>query len=393
MTSSTPASSDIDLFADEVLTDPYPRYAQLRDLGAVVHLPANDVYALTRYDVIRDALGDPGTFSSPDDRLQPDGQRGAPGHVAGLRPADPHRTARDAFREPLPAGAARTEGSDPDQGRCAGRRTGRQGIVRGHRRAGPRLPARGRRGPDRLHRPRARQHAALGTGRHGGHRPDEPADRRELPDRRRALRLVLRGHRRGPGARLGGPRHLRRRGPGRHSRRTPPATSSTSTSAPASTPRSPRSATSSRSSAAHPDQFDLVRENPSLVPAAFNEVLRFWAPVHAWGRLVTKDVEIDGTIVPAGAQVAILLRCRQPRPPALREPGRLPGRAQPGRPPLLRLRPARLRRPGPRPAEAHAVIEALASRVQRLVAGEPVRVPSNITRSIEELHVLEVVPA
>ena len=64
MTSSTPASSDIDLFADEVLTDPYPRYARLRDLGAVVHLPANNVYALTRYDVIRDALGDPGTFSS-----------------------------------------------------------------------------------------------------------------------------------------------------------------------------------------------------------------------------------------------------------------------------------------------------------------------------------------
>ena len=32
--------------------------------AAVVHLPANDVYALTRYDVIRDALGDPETFSS-----------------------------------------------------------------------------------------------------------------------------------------------------------------------------------------------------------------------------------------------------------------------------------------------------------------------------------------
>ncbi|RZK71035.1 MAG: cytochrome P450 [Rhodococcus sp. (in: high G+C Gram-positive bacteria)] len=61
---STPASSAIDLFADEILTDPYPTYSELRDLGAVVHLPANDVYALTRYDAIRDALADPGTFSS-----------------------------------------------------------------------------------------------------------------------------------------------------------------------------------------------------------------------------------------------------------------------------------------------------------------------------------------
>src|SRR6478735_2607306 len=64
MTSSTPTSSDIDLFADEVLLDPYPMYEKLRDLGAVVHLSANDVYALTRYDAIRDALADPGTFSS-----------------------------------------------------------------------------------------------------------------------------------------------------------------------------------------------------------------------------------------------------------------------------------------------------------------------------------------
>jgi cytochrome P450 len=29
----------------------------------------------------------------------------------------------------------------------------------------------------------------------------------------------------------------------------------------------------------HPEQFELVRENPDLVPAAFAEVLRYWAPV------------------------------------------------------------------------------------------------------------------
>jgi hypothetical protein len=39
------------------------------------------------------------------------------------------------------------------------------------------------------------------------------------------------------------------------------------------------------------------------------------------------------------------------------------------------------------------VIEALAARVQRLVVGEELRLPSNITRSIEKLPVLEVVPA
>ena len=43
--------------------------------------------------------------------------------------------------------------------------------------------------------------------------------------------------------------------------------------------------------------------------------------------------------------------------------------------------------------EAHAVIEALVSQIQRFSVGDEVRVPSNITRSIEELPVLKVVPA
>lgn len=60
---NTPPTSDVDLFADEVL-DPYPVYAELRERGPVVHLPENDVYALTRYDVVRGALADWESFSS-----------------------------------------------------------------------------------------------------------------------------------------------------------------------------------------------------------------------------------------------------------------------------------------------------------------------------------------
>ncbi|MGJ3558386.1 hypothetical protein ACR6C2_03075 [Streptomyces sp. INA 01156] len=60
----TPPTSGIDLFADEVVLDPYPVYAELREQGSVVHLQKNDVYALTRYDVVRDALADWESFSS-----------------------------------------------------------------------------------------------------------------------------------------------------------------------------------------------------------------------------------------------------------------------------------------------------------------------------------------
>lgn len=57
--------SDIDLFADDVLSardDTF--FSQLRELGTVVYLPANDAYAITHYDEVRAALSDPATFSS-----------------------------------------------------------------------------------------------------------------------------------------------------------------------------------------------------------------------------------------------------------------------------------------------------------------------------------------
>ncbi|WPP28036.1 hypothetical protein [Streptomyces sp. CL7] len=61
---STPPTSDVDLFADDVVLDPYPVFTGLREQGPVVHLPRNDVYALTRYDVVRDSLADWESFSS-----------------------------------------------------------------------------------------------------------------------------------------------------------------------------------------------------------------------------------------------------------------------------------------------------------------------------------------
>lgn len=65
-TSSTTApQSDIDLFADEVLSVRDDSvFSQLRELGPVVYLPANDAYAITRYDEVRAASGDPAGFSS-----------------------------------------------------------------------------------------------------------------------------------------------------------------------------------------------------------------------------------------------------------------------------------------------------------------------------------------
>jgi cytochrome P450 len=57
-------SYEVDLFTDEVLDDPYDHYRALRDLGPVVWLPAHDVYAVARHRDVRAVLDDDATFRS-----------------------------------------------------------------------------------------------------------------------------------------------------------------------------------------------------------------------------------------------------------------------------------------------------------------------------------------
>jgi len=57
-------SIDIDLWSDDVLANPYPAYAELRDLGPVVYDAERDVYILSRYDDVRAAVQDWERFSS-----------------------------------------------------------------------------------------------------------------------------------------------------------------------------------------------------------------------------------------------------------------------------------------------------------------------------------------
>lgn len=58
--------------------------------------------------------------------------------------------------------------------------------------------------------------------------------------------------------------------------------------------------------AQHPEQWDLLRENPSLIRHAINEVLRLESPIQKFSRLVTRDHEIDGLLIPAQARVILL---------------------------------------------------------------------------------------
>jgi cytochrome P450 len=58
--------------------------------------------------------------------------------------------------------------------------------------------------------------------------------------------------------------------------------------------------------ARNPDQRALLVEDPSLIPNAVEELLRFEAPSPVNARWVTRDVELHGTTIPAGSRLIML---------------------------------------------------------------------------------------
>ena len=53
----------------------------------------------------------------------------------------------------------------------------------------------------------------------------------------------------------------------------------------------------------HPAQWEALRANPAMIPAAINEAVRLRAPIQNFSRLVARDVEIGGRALPAGTRV------------------------------------------------------------------------------------------
>jgi 4-methoxybenzoate monooxygenase (O-demethylating) len=59
--------------------------------------------------------------------------------------------------------------------------------------------------------------------------------------------------------------------------------------------------------ASYPEQWTILRGNPQLIRGAFEEVLRFEAPVQTFFRTTTKDVEVAGVRMGDGEKVLLFL--------------------------------------------------------------------------------------
>ena len=58
--------------------------------------------------------------------------------------------------------------------------------------------------------------------------------------------------------------------------------------------------------ATHPEQWQILREDPSLINNAVNEVVRFEAPLRAFARHARCDTEVAGVHIPQGARLLVI---------------------------------------------------------------------------------------
>jgi cytochrome P450 len=389
---TSPTESDIDIWDDDILVDPYPAYAALREQAGVVHLPMNDVYVLTRYDLIRDVLGDPATFSSATLGFNPMVNEALQGTSLASDPPL-HTQLRATLSANLTPRALRGLKVTIDE---------KADKLVAELVAGGSFEA-----IDSLARAFPLEIVADLIG-FSGHVKDNM-----LRWGQAAMQVI-------------GPMNQR-------TQESFPIAGElygwcSSVSADDLTPGSigrgifdaeARGDIPAGSAGhiihqylgagvdttiasigniialfgRHPEQLELLRGNPELVPSAFAEVLRYWAPVHIWGRTATREVELDGVTVPAGAQLGILFGAGNRDPRHYQNPDRFDVTRSPADHLSFGYGPHGCAGQGLARLEGHAVIEALARRVKTLELADEVRVPSNITRSLEKLQVVKVAAA
>jgi cytochrome P450 len=373
--------SDLDPFDDAILRDPYPSYRRLRDAGPVVWLRRHRVWALPRYAEVRQALRDWESFSSASGVGMTRAYNDLPGGLLGSDPPEHDRLRRVVQGQLSPRALRVVEDeiqlkADTLVDQLVGR--GSFDAVRDLAQpytvsvvadlAG--LPEDGR--------------SELLANSNAGFNRFGPANDRFVASETGYARLlnyvtsVAVPGRLAPGGKgaeiyeavAGGALHPADC-PGMMLVYTWPSMDTTISAI----------GNAVRQFALHPDQWDRLRDDPALIPAAFNEVLRFDSPVQLFTRVTTREVDIGDVTLAARARVMVLMGSANRDERHYDEPDRFDidrnatdhvafgygvhhcvGAA------LARL-------------EAHAVIRALTQRVSRLVLLDDDQHLNNLIRS------------
>jgi cytochrome P450 len=137
----------------------------------------------------------------------------------------------------------------------------------------------------------------------------------------------------------------------------------------------------------NPDQWDLVREDPQLVPSAVNEVLRYDAPIQGFSRYVAQDVNLDGVVLPAGSRAIVFYGAANRDERRYPDPDHFDVRRRPGDHLGFGAGPHTCAGMILARIEMLALFTALAKRVRRFTIIEEEPVLNNVLRGFKTLRV------
>ena len=141
--------------------------------------------------------------------------------------------------------------------------------------------------------------------------------------------------------------------------------------------------------ASHPDQWSILRENPSLAAGAFEETIRWESPVQTFFRTTTRDVEVVGTRIPANEKVLLFLGSANRDPRKWSNADSFDIRRNASGHVGFGMGVHRCVGQTVSRVEAEIVLKALAQRVERLeLASQPRRKPNNTMRAWSSLPVI-----
>jgi cytochrome P450 len=308
MAVTEPAVSNVDLFTDDALREPYELYRELRRLGGVVRLSADDTYALPRYDEVRAAAGNWSVFSSARGVFANEPMNEATRGITLCSDPPDHVGMRQALAAPMRPEKIR---GITAQVRGEAERIVKELVGRGHFDAATELAE---------HLPLSIVSRMVGLGDSGRDRMLEwggaafdamgpirsPRTREAMLKVEEFVQFALTEAVPGkldPDGWAAELYHAAERGELEPSKcpmmiidYIGPSLDTTIFAI----------SNAILLFAEHPEQWEILRHDPSLVPHAINEILRMESPIQWFSRYVTEDQDFAGTVVPAGSRVMLL---------------------------------------------------------------------------------------
>jgi len=138
--------------------------------------------------------------------------------------------------------------------------------------------------------------------------------------------------------------------------------------------------------ATHPDQWELLRADRSLLPNAINEVLRYESPLRAFSRKVAQHTSIADVDVPAGARILVLYASANRDEREWTDPQRFDIRRDANRHLGFGHGAHACAGQGLARLEMHAMLQALVERVEQIeLTGQPEWGVNNVIRCYRSL--------